>query len=394
MSLIKEKVEQAKGILDELNIDCWVTFVRESQINGDPALAFLVEADVTWHSAFIVSRSGETVAIVGLYDKRSVEDIGAWNTVEGYVEGVKTPLQLTLSRLDPRTIAVNYSEGSEICDGITHGMFLTLSKMLAEIGFEDRIVSAEKVLSALRERKSSTELEHMRGAIRATEETFDQVAGFIRPGVSEQEIAAFMKSKVKEKGLELAWEETVCPAVFTGPETAGAHYAPSQRKVERGHILNMDFGVKVGGYCSDMQRTFYILEEGESAAPPEVQAGFDTIVRAIEESRQAMRPGIEGRAIDAVARGLISGAGYDEFPHALGHQVGRYSHDGTAILGPEWEKYAQKPFQPLEEAMVFTIEPRLTVPERGVATIEEMVVVTRNGAEFLSNPQTQLLLVG
>jgi Xaa-Pro aminopeptidase len=142
-----------------------------------------------------------------------------------------------------------------------------------------------------------------------------------------------------------------------------------------------------------MQRTFYILEEGESAAPPEVQAGFDTIVRAIEESRQAMRPGIEGRAI-AVARGLISGAGYDELPHALGHQVGRYSHDGTAILGPAWEKYAQKPFQPLEEAMVFTIEPRLIVPERGVATIEEMVVVTRNGAELLSNPQTQLLLVG
>jgi Xaa-Pro aminopeptidase len=394
MSLIKEKVEQAKAILDELDIDCWVTFVRESQINGDPALAFLVEADVTWHSAFIVSRSGETVAIVGLYDKKSVEDIGAWDTVEGYVEGVKTPLQLTLRRLDPRTIAVNYSEGSEICDGITHGMFLTLTKMLAEIGFEDRIVSAEKVVSALRERKSATELEHIRGAIRATEKIFDQVAGFIRPGVSEQEIAAFMKSKVAAAGLELAWEEAVCPAVFTGPETAGAHYAPSERKVERGHVLNMDFGVKVGGYCSDMQRTFYILEEGESSAPPEVQSGFDTIVKAIEQSRLAMRPGIEGRAIDAVARGLITGAGYEEFPHALGHQVGRYSHDGTAILGPEWEKYAQKPFQPLEEAMVFTIEPRLTVPKRGVATIEEMVVVTRDGAEFLSNPQTQLFLVG
>jgi Xaa-Pro aminopeptidase len=393
MSLIKEKVEQAKAILDELDIDCWVTFVRESQINGDPALAFLIEADVTWHSAFIISRNGETVAIVGLYDKKSVEDVGAWDTVEGYIEGVKTPLQSTLRRLDPKTIAVNYSEGSEICDGITHGMFLTLSKMLAEIGFDDRIVSAEKVVSALRERKSSTELEHMRGAIRATEEIFDQVAGFIRPGVSEQEIAAFMKSKVAAAGLELAWEETVCPAVFTGPETAGAHYAPSERKVERGHILNMDFGVKVGGYCSDMQRTFYILNEGESSAPPEVQSGFDTIVKAIEQSRQAMRPGVEGRAIDAVARGLITGAAYDEFPHALGHQVGRYSHDGTAILGPEWEKYAQKPFLPLEEAMVFTIEPRLTVPNRGVATIEEMVVVIRDGAEFLSNPQTQLLLI-
>lgn len=394
MSLIKEKVEQAKAILDELDIDCWVTFVRESQINGDPVLAFLVEAEVTWHSAFIVSRSGETVAIVGLYDKKSVEDIGAWDTVEGYVEGVKTPLQLTLSRLDPKTIAVNYSEGSEICDGITHGMFLTLTKILAEIGFEDRIVSAEKVVSALRERKSSTELEHMRGAIRATEEIFDQVAAFIRPGVSEQEIAAFMKSRVAAAGQELAWEETVCPAVFTGPETAGAHYAPSERKVERGHILNMDFGIKVGGYCSDMQRTFYILKDGETSAPAEVKTGFDTIVNAIEQSRQSMRPGIEGRAVDAVARGLITRAGYEEFPHALGHQVGRYSHDGTAILGPEWEKYAQKPFQLLEEAMVFTIEPRLTVPDHGVATIEEMVVVTKDGAEFLSNPQTQLILVG
>ena len=86
-------------------------------------------------------------------------------------------------------------------------------------------------------------------------------------------------------------------------------------------------------------------------------------------------------------------AGYDEFPHGLGHQVGRYSHDGTALLGPTWEKYAQKPYQLLEEGMVFTIEPRLTVPNRGVATIEEMVVVTKNGAEWLSHPQKKIILI-
>jgi len=75
------------------------------------------------------------------------------------------------------------------------------------------------------------------------------------------------------------------------------------------------------------------------------------------------------------------------FPHGLGHQVGRFSHDGTALLGPPWEKYVQKPFLPLEERMVFTIEPRLEVPGRGTATIEEMVVVTKNGADWLSHPQ-------
>ncbi|TFH05407.1 MAG: M24 family metallopeptidase [Spirochaetales bacterium] len=81
------------------------------------------------------------------------------------------------------------------------------------------------------------------------------------------------------------------------------------------------------------------------------------------------------------------------FHRAGVHQVGRFSHDGTALLGPPWEKYAQKPFQALEENMVFTIEPRLTVPGRGICTIEEMVVVTRDGAEFLRHPQKETILI-
>ena len=202
-----------------------------------------------------------------------------------------------------------------------------------------------------------------------------------------------MKDKVKENGLELAWESTVCPAVFTGADTAGAHYEPSDKKVERGHILNMDFGIRINGYCSDLQRTFYILEEGKDKAPADVQKGFNTIVKAVEDSRKAMFPGANGVDVDAVAREIIVAAGYEEFPHALGHQVGRYSHDGTAILGPAWEKYAQKPFKRLEENMVFTIEPRLTVPDRGVATIEEMVVITSDGAEYISIPQKELILI-
>lgn len=80
-----------------------------------------------------------------------------------------------------------------------------------------------------------------------------------------------MKDQAKTFGVELAWEPLVCPAVFTGPETAGAHYAPTDRKIEPGHVLNMDFGVRYEGYCSDMQRTFYILEPGQQEAPTEVK---------------------------------------------------------------------------------------------------------------------------
>jgi len=391
--LIEEKVEQAKRLLAEFDVDCWITFVRESAINGDPTLVYLAPGHVTWHSAFVVARDGRTRAIVGRYDVRAIADLGVWDDVVGFDTGIREPLSALLRELDPRTIAVNYSESSEIADGITHGMFLTLTRILAELGMADRVVSAEPIVSALRERKSPAEIDAMREAIRHTQEIYALVGGFIRPGLTEREIAAFVHAEIARRSLSHAWEEATCPAVFTGPGGAEAHYAPGARKVERGHVLNMDFGVKVGAYVSDMQRTFYVLAEGETAAPAEVRKGFDTIVAAIEAAKRAMRPGVEGRAIDAVARGLIVGAGYEEYPHALGHQVGRFAHDGTAILGPTWEKYADKPLKKLQPGMVFTLEPRLTVAGRGICTIEEMVLVTETGCEWLSDPQRELVLI-
>jgi Xaa-Pro aminopeptidase len=393
MTLIQEKVKQAAGLLREFGLDCWITFTRESEICGDPTLVFLAPGHVTWHSAFIVCADGRTRAIVGLYDKKGIEETGAYDVVDGYVTGIKEPLLAFLQGVNPGTIAVNYSRGSEICDGLTHGMYLTLRDLLAEAGMAERLVSAERIVSALRERKSSAEIGWMKEAVRATEEIFDLVGKFIAPGRTETEIAAFILAEAGRRALVPAWGVATCPAVFTGPDTAQAHYSPTGRTVERGHVLNMDFGVKVEGYCSDMQRTFYILAPGETAAPEDVMTGFRTIVRAVEGSKKAMKPGVEGRTVDAVARSIIVGAGYAEFPHALGHQVGRYAHDGTALLGPAWEKYAQKPFQKLEEGMIFTIEPRLTVPGRGVVTIEEMVVVTRDGAEWLGRPQKDIILI-
>lgn len=394
MSLIQEKIAQAAGILKDLDIPCWLTFVRETGINGDPVMPFLAPSHVTWHSAFLVMADGETHAIVGQFDKKTVEDTGAYRQVDGHVQGAKQPLLDFLRSRGPRSIAVNYSADSEVCDGLTHGMYLTLHSWLAEIGFEGRLVSAERIISALRARKTAEELGRIKTAIGLTEDIFARVGRFLAPGVTERDVADYVAAEVRNGGFDLAWEAGTCPAVFTGPDTAGAHYAPTGRPVERGHIVNMDFGIKHRDYCADLQRTFYVLREGETTAPPDVQRGFDTIVRSIEAARKAIRPGALGQVVDAVARTLITDAGYAEFPHALGHQVGRYAHDGTAILGPAWEKYARRPFVPIEAGMVFTIEPRLTVPGYGVATVEDMVVVTSKGAEFLSAPQTRLILIG
>lgn len=392
--LIREKVDQAIGILQEYEIDCWITFVRESGMLRDPMMDFLCDADMTWHSAFIISGSGETRAIVGQMEKQTVDELGVYRHVTGYVEGVKADLLKTLEAMDPLTIAVNYSETSEVCDGLTHGMYLTLHGMLEEIGFEDRLVSAEKVTSSLRARKTPTEIQRMKVAIDHTLDIYAKVKDQIEPGKSEIELAAFMRGEVEARNLGFAWDPHHCPAVFTGPDTAGAHYQPTERKVERGHVLNMDFGVNHDDYVSDIQRVFYILQEGETEAPPEVMQGFETIVAAIEAARQALKPGVQGVEIDRIAREYIVSKGYEEYPHGLGHQVGRFAHDGTALLGPAWEKYANKPFETVEKDMVFTIEPRLTVPGRGVVTIEEMVQVKADGAEFLTDPQKELILVG
>jgi len=392
-SLIQEKISQAVSVLNEVNVDCWLTFVRETSMTADPVLPFLIPADLTWHSALIVARTGETIAIVGKYDRQMLVDSNAYGSVIDYVEGFRKPLLETLKRLDPKHIALNYSPDSEIADGLTHGMFLTLQSALREIGMDDRIISSEPIVSAIRQRKTENEISAIRRAIVQTEEIFSLVASFIRPGMTEQEIAQFMKDEAKRRGLPFAWDPQTCPAVFTGPDTANAHYHPTDRRVEHGHILNMDFGLKVDDYCSDLQRTFYVLRPGETVAPPEVLCGFETITRSIELARARVKPGAQGIEADSAARACIVEAGYAAFPHGLGHQVGRFAHDGTALLGPNWEKYGTKPFQKLEEGMVFTLEPRLTVPGYGVVTIENMIVVRSAGADYLSTPQTQLLYI-
>jgi Xaa-Pro aminopeptidase len=163
--------------------------------------------------------------------------------------------------------------------------------------------------------------------------------------------------------------------------------------VERGHVVHFDFGVKYEDYCSDIQRVCYILREGETQAPAEVQHGFDTIRTAVEKSREAMKPGVTGNSIDVISREIVTDAGYSEYPYALGHQLGRVAHDGGSLLGPLWEKYSDSPKQKLEVGQIFTIEPGLAVKEHGYIGLEEDVVITESGAEYLGEPQKEIVLL-
>ena len=390
--MIKEKIAQAVDILKEENIDCWLTFVRETSTTPDPAMDMIVGTGVTWQSAFIITSNGDTFAIVGSLDRANQESHGYYPNIIGYLESIEEDLLKTIKDINPNKIAINYSLNSPTADGLSHGLYLQLMSYLKNTSFDDKLVSSEPILNKLRGRKSDSEVQRVKNSIDVTLKMFEQVGKYISPGKSEKDVAKFLLDQVEQQGIDLAWDPDHCPAVFTGPDTAGAHAGPTDRQVQPGHVLNIDFGVKIDGYCSDLQRSWYILQDGEVDAPEEVKKGFQVIFDSISMAAEAIKPGKTGFEIDTVARDYIVSQGYDEYPHALGHQIGREAHDGGGLLGPKWERYGTLPDIPLEKNQLFTIEPRLTIKDYGIATIEEIVVITDSGCEFLSDRQKEIFL--
>jgi len=392
-TIFNEKLTQAIDILNEKEIDMWLTFVRESSINHDPAMDMVVGTNSTWQAAFIINKDGDTTAIVGDMEEENFIKAGLYKNVIGYLKSIREPFVNYIQRKNPGKIAINHSKNSVLADGLTYGMYQILLEHLEGTDITRRLVSSEGIISALRGRKSLTELNIMKDAIEETLKIFNETTTFIKPGVTEIEISDRVKKIVEERGFELGWEESHCPAVFAGPNPNGPHSGPSDKQIEKGTMVNMDFGIKYKGYCSDLQRTWYVLNDDEKSAPEAVQKGFDIICDSIQMVADNLKPGVRGVDMDTIARDYITKNGYPEYPHGLGHQVGRTVHDGVAGLYPSWERYGEAPFMELEEGQIFTIEPRLPVEGYGVSTLEEEVYISKDGCEFISEPQKELILI-
>ena len=329
---MKKKLKQAIEILNELDIDLWLTFVRETTMSPDPALELISGLDFTWKSAFLIGKGGETIAVIGHFDAANVQEQGIYADIVGYHEGIGEPLRQAVAKLAPRQIAINYSESDVAADGLSAGMMRNLAAIFAVTPYADRLISAEKIIAALRGRKSPTEVQRMQAAIVETEKLFDEVEAFVRPGMTQREISDFVHERIEARGMGYAWPKPFNPIVTCGPDSAIGHAAPGDVPLEAGHLLHMDLGVKLDDYCSDLQRMWYVLDDGETEAPADVQRAFAVVRGAILAGETMLKPGTAGWEVDEVARDFIVDNGYPEYMHAFGHLLGRTAHDGATVL--------------------------------------------------------------
>jgi Xaa-Pro aminopeptidase len=388
-AILAAKSDQAVELLKELDIDVWMIVVRESGACNDPSMPMVVGADVVWTSFFIFTKTGRKIALVGNFDAPIFERLGHFDEVKSYTKGVREDLLATLSSLHPKKIAVNYSLDYHMADGISHGLYMQLQKYLKGSLFEGMLVSSEKLLAELRAVKLDEEIERIATACDLTERLFGSLKRKIKAGMTGVEIYEFLKKKVISKGVEFSFP----PAINIGTKSPLGHAMYSDDRLEPGEIFHIDFGVIYKGFCSDLQRLIYVLKKGETEPPEEVRKAFETVFGIIRETSRLAKPGTPGYRLDQTARRMLKEAGYPEYQHALGHQVGRFVHDGGTILGPRWERYGKSPYGKLGEGNVFTLELEIVLDGVGVIGLEEDVVVTAKRCKFLSKPQRRMICV-
>ncbi len=391
--IIQEKLNQAVALLHEQNVDCWLTFVRETSQVHDPALDLILGFGVTWDSAFLCTRAGEKIAIVGRYDGDNVSKLDAYTQVLTYDQGIRATLREQMARINPSTIGLNYSLSDTGSDGLTFGMYARLIQFLGDTAHAAHFVSADGIVRRLRERKSANEIKRIKEAIDKTEQVYEMLFDLPLVGMSEKQVHERAGEFVRQAGCDFGWERVNNPIVNAGPDSAIGHGIPSDLRFAQGQIAHFDMGLRYEGYCSDLQRVAYIRRDDETGPPSDVANAWDACWTALEAGRAALKAGATCWQVDATARAELVRQGYPEYLHAYGHHVGRNVHDGGSVLGPRWERYGQLPNMPVEPNSVFAIELGVMVPGYGYIGIEENVLVTEDGAEYLSVPQKELIVM-
>lgn len=240
---------------------------------------------------------------------------------------------------------------------------------------DDRITV---LLSNKRLIKTYYEIDCITKAQRIAEQAFDHILGFIRAGVTELEIAAELEYCMKRLGSTAPSFETIA---VSGEKSSMPHGVPDGRVVKNGDFITMDFGARWGGYHSDMTRTVAV-----GFVTDEMKKVYETVLSANITAIQRVSEGVIAADVDLAARNLITDAGYGTaFSHSTGHGIGLDVHEAPNISSKNQAK--------LQSGMVITIEPGIYLAGKFGVRIEDMVVVTKNGSNNLTNAEKRLIIL-
>jgi Xaa-Pro dipeptidase len=239
---------------------------------------------------------------------------------------------------------------------------------------------ASDVVSSLRVRKEAQEVAAIRKAVKVAQSALEATIPLIKVGMTEKELASELVVQLLRHGSQS--EMPFAPIVSAGPNSANPHALPSDRKIQPGDLLVVDWGAAVDGYISDLTRTLAVGE-----VEVEYREIHQIVLEANAAGQAAGKPGVPCANIDIAARTVIEKAGYGRyFTHRTGHGIGMEGHEDPYMRGDN--------MQVLEPGMAYTVEPGIYLPERNGVRIEDNMVITETGAECLSDMPRGLRVVG
>ena len=241
-----------------------------------------------------------------------------------------------------------------------------------------QLCETSRVVNTLRQVKDATELKHMRAAQAVTDSAFDHICSFIKPGLSEREVARELNNFMLAHGADGLAFSTI---VAAGANAANPHAQPGETVLEVGQCVVMDFGAKVAGYCSDMTRTVFL------GAPNEHMSRAYAAIREANESVAAfLKPGVSGKQAHQMALDVLEAAGFGgTMGHGLGHSLGLDIHEDP-VLSPRGE-------EALQVGNVVTVEPGIYIPNEFGMRLEDFGVVVEGGFEVVTQSSHDLLVL-
>ncbi len=319
----------------------------------------------------------EGIAIVTKKGSRYFTDFRYIESAQGGIANMEV---LEMSRQNPYPALIN----AAITDfGITRlgyeENYLTVAELRAfEEKLHAQLVPMNDQIHGFRSVKEEWELERMRTAQVITDKAFSEVIGRIQPGQTEKELQAELIYCLYKNGAEgLSFD----PIVVSGPNTSLPHGVAGDRIIQAGDFVTMDFGVIVGGYCSDMTRTVAV-----GYATEEMTHIYNTVLQAQLAGIAATKAGATGAEIDGAARQVIADAGYgDFFGHGYGHSLGLEVHE-SPNCGPRNQS-------PMAAGVVSSAEPGIYLPGKFGVRIEDVVVFRDHGCENLTHSPKNLIIV-